>query len=115
MVITMVTVRVMQVTIDQIIDVITVRYRFVTASGTVHVARVVAAAVVLGGASDGIGLGDFDRVLFDFSVFQDVMQVAVVQVIHVVAVLDTGVFAIWAVLVVVMGVQIRHLSRIVRR
>ena len=51
----MVPMRVMQVAIDQIVDVVAVRDRFVTASRSVHVARIVSGAPMLGRAPVRIG------------------------------------------------------------
>lgn len=94
----------MQVTINQVIDVITVRNRFVTATGTVNVTGIVAGTLVGGSASVRIRVGHFQHVLFDLSVFADMVQMTIVQIVDVVAVLDAGVFAIGAVLVIVMSV-----------
>ena len=59
MIITVIAVRMVQVTVDQVIDVITVRYSFVPASRTVNVIRIVTATRVGGCASVRIGLADF--------------------------------------------------------
>jgi len=46
--------------------------------------------------------------LFDLSVWPHVMQVTVVQIIDVIPVLDTGVFAVRTMNVVVLGVDLSH-------
>lgn len=51
----MVAVRMMQVAVDQIVDMIAVWHRFVTASGPVHMARIMTTAPMLRRALVGIG------------------------------------------------------------
>jgi len=46
--------------------------------------------------------------LFDLSVWQHVVQVTVVQIIDVIPVLNTGVFAVRTMNVVVLGVDFSH-------
>jgi hypothetical protein len=79
-VVAVVAVRVVQVAIHQVIDMIAVRDRFVTATGAMHVPRLVA------GAGRGVAVGirgtDFDDVLFNVITF-DVFQLPIVQVIDV--------------------------------
>lgn len=53
MVVAMVAVRVVQVAVDQVVDVVTVRDGFVAATGAMDVAGLVAAAFVLGRAAPG--------------------------------------------------------------
>jgi len=98
-----------QVAVDQIIDVVTMRNRLVATIWAVDMARIVPAALMVGRARIRVRGGDVNRVLFDLAVVSDVMHVAIVQVVNVIAVLNAGVFAIRAVLVVVIGVEIRHL------
>jgi hypothetical protein len=104
-VVAVVAVRVVQVAVDQVVGVVAVRHRFVAAAGTVAVALVVTAAGVLRGAIGRVGRADLDRMALD-AAFAHVVQVAVVQVIDVVAVLDGGVAAGWAMLVVVILVNL---------
>ena len=54
MVIAMVTVRMMKVAVDKIIDVIAMRHRLMSAPRAVHVPRLVAAAAMIRRASIGI-------------------------------------------------------------
>ena len=103
MVVAVVAVRVVQVAIDEVVDVVAMRHRFVAAAGAVHVSRFVAAAVVFRRAGVRVGGTDGDDVFVNV-VAMRVMQVAVVQVINVAFVLDGGVAAVRAVLVVVVGV-----------
>jgi hypothetical protein len=51
MIVAMVAVRVMQVTVDEIVNVVAVRHSLVTAARTVLMARLMALAPVLGGAA----------------------------------------------------------------
>lgn len=99
----MVAVRVMQVAVDEVVDMVAVRYCFMAATWAVYMAGVVAAAFVLGSASIWVLGADFNDVLVDMVAVR-VMEVAIVQVIDVVAVFDGGVAAVFAVLVVMMVV-----------
>jgi len=107
-IVAVVAVGVVEMTVDKVIDVIPVRYRFVPTIRPVDVPGIVTAAGMRGGAFGRIVRGDFEGVFFDVAVVTDVVQVSVVEVIDVVAVPDPGVFAVGAVLVVVVGVQISH-------
>jgi len=103
MVVAVVTVRMVQMAIDEVIDVVAMRHRFVAAAVAVHVAGFVAVAVMVGGADVRVGGADGDGVFIDVVAVR-VVQVAVVQVINVAFVLDGGVAAACAVLVFVIGV-----------
>ena len=98
----------MEVTIDQVIDVVAVRYGFMTASGTVHMVRRMATARVSGRAGIGIHIADFHDVFLDLAVVANVMQVPVMQVVNMVAVLDAGVLAVGSVSVIVVFVNSAH-------
>jgi hypothetical protein len=65
MIVTVITVRMMQVPIDQIIDVVTMGNRFVSTARTVFVALVMAAADMAGRAPVGILWADIYCMLFD--------------------------------------------------
>lgn len=100
--------RMMEVTVDQIVDVIAVRNGFVPTSGAMHMIRIVAAALVGRRAASGVRLADFDFVFDNRAVFGHMVQVPIVQVIDMVTVLDTDVFAVRPVLVVVVFVGLAH-------
>jgi len=100
----MVAVRMVQVTVDQIIDVIAVRNRLVTATGPVDVARLVAGAAVFGRAAVRIALRNLDHMLIDM-IAVGMVQVAVMQVIDVVTMADGGVAATGPMLVRVVCVM----------
>jgi hypothetical protein len=99
----MVAMRMVQVAIDQIIDMVAVRHSFVTATGTVNVARFVAAADMRRSAAIRVGRIDGDHMLIDM-VTVNVMQVAIVQIVHMPIVLNRGVAAIFAVLMRMVSV-----------
>ena len=79
----------------------------ITAVGAVLVRSIVAGAGVFGSAVAGIGFVDGEGVFLDLAAF-DMVQVAVVQVVDVAVVDDAGVATIWAVLVGMSLVMVRH-------
>lgn len=99
----MVAVRMVQVAIDQVVDVVAMRNRLVTTSRAVLVARLMSGALVIGRAAIGVRSGDLDLVLVNV-VGVHVMEMAVMQIIDVIAMLDSRVTAAGAVLVRVVGV-----------
>lgn len=107
-VVAVIAMRVVQVTLYEVVDVIAVGNRFVATVGTMLMLGVVPRTVVRRSADVWVGGGNFEHMLFHLTVRIYMVQVSVVQVIDVVTVPDTGVFAIGAVLMVVMGMQIRH-------
>lgn len=107
-IVTMVAVRVMQMTIDKIIDVIAMRNGLVAASRAMHMVLGVTAALMLRCADDWIGRRHRQLMLLHATIALDVMQMPIVQVVDVTIVLQAGVFAVGAVLVVVIGVQVSH-------
>jgi len=110
MVVAMIAMLMVQVIIDQIIDMIAVGDRLVTTAGAVNMFGVVTRTAMGGRATVRISIGHFEHMLFNLPIFPDMVQMAVVQVIDMVTMLNTRVFAIWPVLVIVMAVQIRHRS-----
>ena len=98
----MITVRVVQVAIDEVVDVIAVRYCLVAATRAVHVIRLVTAAVV---RPTTLRIRSaFRDSMLAVVILVGAMQVAVVQVADVIAVLNGGVTAIGSVLMVVVSV-----------
>jgi hypothetical protein len=59
----MIAVRMMQVAVDEVVDVIAVRYRFVPASRRVHMPRFMAAAVVVRRTTVRIFCADLEPML----------------------------------------------------
>jgi hypothetical protein len=105
MVVAVVPVRVVEVVADQVIDVVPVGHRLVAAARTVLVPGLVTGVAVSGGATVPVGGVHLQRVLVDVVAVR-MMQVAIVQVIDVVAMPDRGVAAVLAVLVAVGNVLV---------
>ena len=82
MIIAVVAVRMVQVSVDQIVGVIAMRHRFVTAAWSVPMNRIVSAAAVLRGAPIGIRYAYFDCMLVDV-IFMQMMEMTIVKVVHV--------------------------------
>ena len=99
----MVAVRVVQVSVDQVVDVVAVRHSFVSTAPAVHMPGLMAGAPVLGRTAIGVAVGYFDHVLMHV-VAVGMVQVSIVKVIDVVAMADGGVSAARPVFMVVMGV-----------
>jgi hypothetical protein len=104
MVIAVIAMWMMQVAVHQIVDVIAMRNRFVSATRAVHVIWRVAAAVMGGRASVRVFCAYLKSVLVDMIAMR-MVQMAIMQVVDVVAMPDGRVPAARAVLVVVMGMM----------
>lgn len=110
MVVAVAVVRVVEVTLDQVIGVIAVRYTRVAAGRAVDVAGWMAGAAVAGRALRRVGRVDSDRVLVDV-IAVDAVQVSIVEIVDVIGVLDSEVAAVGAVNVVVAWVdRVGHAS-----
>jgi len=94
----------MEVTVDQIVDVIAMRYGFVSATWPMHMTGLMPTALVIGRAAIRIGRGDLQTVLVHVVTVR-VMQMAVVQIVDVIPVPDSRMAAGGAVLVIMMGVM----------
>ena len=94
-------VRVMQVPGDEVVDVIAMRDRFVTATRAVDVALGVTSAAVRRRAGGRIGRADLGDALVDVPIVA-VVEVAIVEVVDVVAMTDGEVAAVGAVDVIVI-------------
>ncbi len=101
--------RVMQVSTDEIVRVITMRYCFVSAIRAMFVIVGVAFTTVAGRACVGIGVRHRQGMLIVMTTML-MVKVPVVQIVGVVAVLDGGMTTVRPVLVVVisMCVMVRH-------
>lgn len=110
MVIAVTVVGVVQVTVHQVAGVIAVGHGFVTAIGTVDVSLFVTRADVSRGATGRILVRHFDAMMLHAGSRAGMMEMPVVQVIHMIIVLDGGMAAVLAVLVIVIStvVLIRH-------
>lgn len=98
MVIAMIAVRMMEMAFDQIVDMITMRHRLVTAAGTVLMSGRVPGAMVLRGAGARIGGVYRDSMLVDV-IAMHVVEVSVMQVVDMAAMPDRDMAAIRPVLV----------------
>ena len=85
MIIAMITMRMMKVAIDKIIDVIAMRHRFMSAARAMHVTRLVAAAAVVQRASIGIFRTYLNDMLVNV-IAMLMMEVAIMQIVDVIAV-----------------------------
>lgn len=103
--------RVMQVAVDEVVDVVTVRNGLMAAARTVDVVAAVAGARMLRCADSRIGAANLERALVHMSLVEAV-QVTVVQIVDVIAVAHGAVTAVGAVLVgvVVVDAMSRHES-----
>jgi len=107
-IVAMIAMRVVQMTVDKIIDMVAMRNWLVTATGAVNVPAVVPRADVARSAPVWIDCRNVQRMLFDSAVGIHVVQMAIVQVIDVVFMLDGRVSAIGAVLVIVVFMDVSH-------
>ncbi|WP_196479917.1 hypothetical protein [Burkholderia pseudomultivorans] len=102
MVVAVIAMRVMKAPVDQIIDMIAVRYGFMPAARTVYMARLMVAAARR--TLIRIFRADFDPVLVDMIAVR-MMQMAVVEIVDVVAMLDCRVAASRTMLMFMLGVM----------
>lgn len=100
----MIAMRVMQVPIHQIIHVVTVRHGLMAAAGAVNMARLVSGALVLRRTCVGVLLRNLDHVLIDMIAVR-MMQMAIVQIVDMVAVANRRVTAFRPMLVRVVGMM----------
>lgn len=98
-------VRMVQMAVYQIIDVVAVGDRFMSAARPVHMVCRVGRAIMATGACSGIAIRYGKRVLVIVA-FMRMMQVAVMQVVHMAVVQHRGVPATGAVDVVVLFVYV---------
>ncbi len=104
-VVAVVAVGMMQATLNQVVDVVPVGNRFVTAVGAVDMSRFVACQVLSRSASIGIPVTDLEAMLVHV-ISVGMMEMPIVQVVNVVLMLDRGVTAAGAVGVVVTFVNV---------
>jgi len=101
-VVAVIAVRMVQVAVDEIVDVIPVRHRFMAASWSVNVARVVAAAARR--ALVRI-FGTHFELMLVYMIAVRMMQMTVMQIINVIVVLDCSMSTVRAMLMVVVSVM----------
>lgn len=104
MVIAMTRVDMMQMTVDQVVQVVAVRNRLVAASRPVDVTLIVFSTLVIGSALVLVALINTETVLVHMT-FVHVVKMAVMEIIDMVAMLDCGMPASVAVLVLMVGMH----------
>ena len=104
MVVAVTPVRMVQLTLDEVVDVITVRHRFVTTVGSVLVPDVVRRSPLTGRAAVGVLVIDRDSVLIDV-ILVGMVQMSVVEKVGMPIVADGDMTAVRSVLVIVAGVD----------
>ena len=82
----------MQVALDEVVDMITVRHRLVPAAGAVNMTRLMAGALVIRRAGIRVRPRHLEHVLVDMVAVR-VVQMTIVQIVDVIAVADRGVAA----------------------
>jgi hypothetical protein len=106
MVVAVAIVLVMQVAIDQVIDMVAVRNRRVSASRTVHVVGRVGRAGMSAGAGGWVMSRDLQDMLFDHPVECRVMQVSIVEVVDMSIMFDCRMPAVFSVDMVMVFVVV---------
>jgi hypothetical protein len=96
--------RMMQMTLDAVVDVVAMRHRVMPAAGPMHMGRLMPGAAMVGGAAVGIGAGHFDHMFVDMPLMR-VVQVAVMQVVDMPAMPDRLMAAARAVFVGMLGMM----------
>jgi hypothetical protein len=94
-----------QVAVDEVVDVVPMRDRLVTAVWPMSMRTIVAATRVIGRAVGGIAARNGELVLVDV-VAVHVVKMAIVQIVDVLPVADRGVTAAGAVVVIVVLVGV---------
>jgi hypothetical protein len=89
-IIAMIAVGMMQASIDQIVDMIPMRHRLMTAAGPMPMLGIMSAGTMLWAAAIRIGVGHLDHVLIDTPVMR-MMEMAMVQIIDVAVVANRNV------------------------
>lgn len=104
MVVAVATVGMMQMAIDEVVDVVAVGNGFVAAAGAVDMSGVMRATGVPRGAGSRVGGGEADRVFVDMTVMK-MVQMAIVQIVDVIFMLDGGMTAAGGMLVGMFGMD----------
>ena len=107
MVVAVPVVRMVEVAVHEVVDVIPMRHGLVPASRTVHVTRLMPVTAVIGRAVGGVRGIDGDPVLVAVIVVR-MMQVPLVQVVDVTLVTNGDVAAVLTVLMIVLVDLVAH-------
>jgi hypothetical protein len=105
MVVAVISMGVVQVAVDQVIDVIAMGHRLMATAGTVHMVGVMPLALVVRGTAVRVGVADLDHMLVDMILVR-MMQVSVVQIVDVTLVFDGRVATARAMLVIMVGMNL---------
>ena len=100
----MIAVRMVQVSVDEVVGVIPMRNGFVTAARSVPMSRIVSATAVLGGAPIRIRFAYFDYMLVDV-IFMRMMEMTVVKIVDVAVVPNRDMTALGSVDMRMIGVN----------
>jgi hypothetical protein len=103
----MITMRMVEVIVHEVIHMVAVGDGLVPTAGAVHVPRAGTIGPIARGAAVRVLGTDVDRMLLDLTIGPLMVQVAVVQIIHVAFVLQARVAAAGAVLVGMIRMQLR--------
>lgn len=101
-------VRMVEMSVDEIVDVIAMGNGRMPAVRTMDMTRRMPAARMAGGAARRVDRGHADAVLLDRPVGILVVQVTIVQIVDMPFVFDRGMAASRTVFVIVIGVHVRH-------
>ena len=108
MIVAVVSVSVVQMSADEVVDVVAVRNRWVATTLAVRVTGGVTAALMLGRAGGRVHRSNSERMFFNRPTAERVVQMAVVKIVDVSGVLDCRMAAARPVNVGVVGMQSRH-------
>ncbi len=109
-IIAMVAVRMVEAAVDEVIDMVAVRNRLMPAAGPMDVPRLMTLVAIIRRALVRVSRAHFDDVLIDL-VSVLMVEVAIVQVVDVITVLDREVTAVGAVMVGMLGLDRFPLTR----
>lgn len=104
MIIAVIAVRMVQMAVDEIVDMITVRNRFVAAARAMNVSSVMSGAAMVGRATIRILVAHFNPMLVHM-IRVRMVKMAIVEIIHVAGVPDSNVAAAGSMRVVVVGMM----------
>jgi hypothetical protein len=110
MMIAMAIVLMMKVSIDEVIDVVAVRNRRMSTSRPVDMVLAMGRAIMSARAGGWIVSRHLQRVFFNSPRFSLMVKMTVVQIVHVIAMLNRCMAAFGSVNVIVMFVILRHVS-----
>jgi hypothetical protein len=99
----MIAVRMVKMAVHEVIHMIAVGHCFMPATRAMHVSWLMSRAAVAWRAVVGICRAQFDHVLIDM-IAMGMMEMAIVQIVHVIAMTNGGMTAAGAVQMIVIGV-----------